>query len=103
MQAKTKMPGRVGESLIYIIEEGYLLTPLGYTPSWQVFVLTNYLYYSSLIMHFINFSHKVFQTDPEVIVKIFSKVCPSSYISFGGYYSTEASDVYYLRVCCNND
>lgn len=54
-------------------------------------------------MHFINFSHKVFQTDPEVIVKIFSKVCPSSYISFGGYYSTEASDAYDLRVCCNND
>ncbi|PHT92771.1 hypothetical protein T459_00653 [Capsicum annuum] len=49
-------------------------TPHGYTSSWQAFVLANYLYYSSLVMHFIGFAHKFLHTEPEVIVKMVSKV-----------------------------
>lgn len=46
----------------------------GYSPVWQRFVLSNYLYYSSLVMHFIGFAHKFLHTDPEVIVQMVLKV-----------------------------
>ncbi|XVF10872.1 hypothetical protein REPUB_Repub07fG0220600 [Reevesia pubescens] len=46
----------------------------GYSPLWQGYVLSNYLYYSSLVMHFIGFAHKFLHTDPEVIVKMVVKV-----------------------------
>lgn len=46
-----------------------------YSSSWQWFVLANYLYYSSLVMHFIGFAHKFLHTDPVVIVQMVSKVC----------------------------
>ncbi|KAK1435923.1 hypothetical protein QVD17_01696 [Tagetes erecta] len=45
-----------------------------YSPSWQGFVLSNYLFYSSLVMHFIGFAHKFIHTDPELIVQMVSKV-----------------------------
>lgn len=45
-----------------------------YSPSWKNFVLANYLYYSSLVMHFFGFAHKFLHTDPEVIVQMVSKV-----------------------------
>lgn len=49
----------------------------GYSSSWQCFVLTNYLFYSSLVMHFVGFAHKFLHTDAEVIVQMVSKVCSS--------------------------
>ena len=30
----------------------------GYSSSWQCFVLIKYLFYSSLVMHFLGFAHK---------------------------------------------
>lgn len=48
--------------------------PHEYSSSWQGFVLSNYLFYSSLVMHFIGFAHKFIHTDPEVIVQMVSKV-----------------------------
>ncbi|KAA8521361.1 hypothetical protein F0562_012077 [Nyssa sinensis] len=45
-----------------------------YSSSWQGFVLANYLYYSSLAMHFIGFAHKFLHTDAEVIVQMVLKV-----------------------------
>ncbi|GMP95772.1 hypothetical protein CsSME_00044693 [Camellia sinensis var. sinensis] len=45
-----------------------------YSSSWQAFVLSNYLFYSSLVMHFFGFAHKFLHTDPEVIVQMVSKV-----------------------------
>uniref|UniRef100_A0A5B7AYY4 Putative sphingomyelin phosphodiesterase 4 n=1 Tax=Davidia involucrata TaxID=16924 RepID=A0A5B7AYY4_DAVIN len=45
-----------------------------YSSSWQGFVLSNYLFYSSLAMHFIGFAHKFLHTDAEVIVRMVSKV-----------------------------
>ncbi|XVF13420.1 hypothetical protein REPUB_Repub08aG0206200 [Reevesia pubescens] len=46
----------------------------GYLPLWQGYVLSNYLYYSSLVMHFIGFAHKFLHTDPEVMVQMVLKV-----------------------------
>ncbi|KAI7756390.1 hypothetical protein M8C21_020445, partial [Ambrosia artemisiifolia] len=46
----------------------------GYTSSWQGYVLSNYLFYSSLVMHFIGFAHKFVHTDPELVVQMVSKV-----------------------------
>ncbi|KAI3522326.1 hypothetical protein L1887_00016 [Cichorium endivia] len=48
--------------------------PYQYSSSWQGFVLSNYLFYSSLVMHFIGFAHKFIHTDPEVILQMVSKV-----------------------------
>ncbi|KAM5572983.1 hypothetical protein ABKV19_012830 [Rosa sericea] len=45
-----------------------------YSPSWEAYVLANYLYYSSLVMHFIGFAHKFLHTDAEIIVQMVSKV-----------------------------
>ncbi|KAL3497516.1 hypothetical protein ACH5RR_040248 [Cinchona calisaya] len=45
-----------------------------YSTTWRSFVLANYLYYSSLVMHFFGFAHKFLHTDPEVIVQMVSKV-----------------------------
>ncbi|CAH9096085.1 unnamed protein product [Cuscuta epithymum] len=45
-----------------------------YSSAWRGFVLANYLFYSSLAMHFIGFAHKFLHTDPELIVQMVSKV-----------------------------
>ncbi|KAL3818241.1 hypothetical protein ACJIZ3_004146 [Penstemon smallii] len=46
----------------------------GYSSSWKGFILVNYLFYSSLVMHFIGFAHKFLHTDTEVIVQMVAKV-----------------------------
>ncbi|GMN31133.1 hypothetical protein TIFTF001_003118 [Ficus carica] len=46
----------------------------GYSPCWQGYVLSNYLYYSSLVMHFIGFAHKFLHADVEIIVQMVLKV-----------------------------
>ncbi|KAK2649005.1 hypothetical protein Ddye_016494 [Dipteronia dyeriana] len=46
----------------------------GYSSAWQGYVLSNYLYYSSLVLHFIRFAHKFLHTDPEVIVQMVLKI-----------------------------
>ncbi|KAD4385033.1 hypothetical protein E3N88_25201 [Mikania micrantha] len=48
--------------------------PREYSSSWEGYVLSNYLFYSSLVMHFIGFAHKFIHTDPELIVQMVSKV-----------------------------
>lgn len=48
---------------------------LEYSSFWQGYVLSNYLFYSSLLMHFIGFSHKFLHADAEVIVEMVVKVC----------------------------
>ncbi|KAM2937873.1 hypothetical protein FF1_037724 [Malus domestica] len=45
-----------------------------FTSSWQGYVLANYLYYSSLVMHFVGFAHKFLHTDPEIIVQMVLKI-----------------------------
>ncbi|KAJ7944726.1 Sphingomyelin phosphodiesterase [Quillaja saponaria] len=46
----------------------------GFTPAWNGYVLSNYLYYSSLVMHFIGFAHKFLHSDVEIIVQMVLKV-----------------------------
>ncbi|CAN1333663.1 hypothetical protein LINPERPRIM_LOCUS36114 [Linum perenne] len=41
---------------------------------WESYVMSNYLYYSSMVMHFIGFAHKFLHTDPEMIVQMVLKV-----------------------------
>ncbi|KAK7330790.1 hypothetical protein VNO77_24990 [Canavalia gladiata] len=48
-----------------------------YTPRWQDYVLANYLYYSSLVMHFIGFAHRFLHSDVEIIVQMVLKVLDS--------------------------
>lgn len=55
-------------------KEGEKNVECGYSSSWQGYVLSNYLYYSSLVMHFIGFAHKFLHTDPEMIVQMVLKV-----------------------------
>ncbi|KAL6550412.1 hypothetical protein OROMI_020900 [Orobanche minor] len=50
------------------------LSSPGYSSSWQGFILGNYLFYSSLVMHFIGFAHKFLHTDAGVIVQMVAKV-----------------------------
>ncbi|KAL9268636.1 hypothetical protein AKJ16_DCAP21562 [Drosera capensis] len=45
-----------------------------YSSTWQGYVLANYLFYTSLVMHFIGFAHKFLLTDTEMIVQLLSKV-----------------------------
>lgn len=46
----------------------------GYSSAWQGYVLSNYLYYSSLVMHFIGFAHKFLHADVEILVQMVLKV-----------------------------
>lgn len=46
----------------------------GYSSFWQGYVLSNYLYYSSLVMHFMGFAHKFLHVDPELVVQMVLKV-----------------------------
>ncbi|VVB08245.1 unnamed protein product [Arabis nemorensis] len=55
-------------------EESYESRVCGYTSLWQSYVISNYLYYSSLVMHFIGFAHKFLHTDPEIITQMVLKV-----------------------------
>ncbi|XP_049378348.1 uncharacterized protein LOC125843172 [Solanum stenotomum] len=75
MEEFAKLDSDLGKSNRGTLKEVTPSMPHGYTSSWQDFVLANYLYYSSLVMHFIGFAHKFLHTDPEVIVKMVSKVC----------------------------
>lgn len=47
----------------------------GFTPRWQDYVLSNYLYYTSLVMHFIGFAHRFLHSDVEIVVQMVLKVC----------------------------
>ncbi|WMV43586.1 hypothetical protein MTR67_036971 [Solanum verrucosum] len=74
MEEFAELNADMGKSNRGTLKEVTPSMPHGYTSSWQVFVLANYLYYSSLVMHFIGFAHKFLHTDPKVIVKMVSKV-----------------------------
>ncbi|XP_015083569.1 uncharacterized protein LOC107026942 [Solanum pennellii] len=74
MEEFAELDADLGKSNRGTLKEVTPSMPQGYTSSWQVFVLANYLYYSALVMHFIGFAHKFLHTDPEVIVKMVSKV-----------------------------
>ncbi|KAL8136641.1 hypothetical protein V2J09_002642 [Rumex salicifolius] len=45
-----------------------------YSSVWQDYVLLNYLYYTSLVMHFIGFAHKFLHTNPELVIQMVAKI-----------------------------
>uniref|UniRef100_A0A452YW20 Uncharacterized protein n=1 Tax=Aegilops tauschii subsp. strangulata TaxID=200361 RepID=A0A452YW20_AEGTS len=47
---------------------------VGYSPAWQGFVLSNYLFYSSLVVHFLGFAHKFIHSDVASVLQMVSKV-----------------------------
>lgn len=45
-----------------------------YTPIWESYVANNYLFYSSLVVHFLGFAHKFLHTNVDAVVQLVSKV-----------------------------
>lgn len=45
-----------------------------YTPSWQGYVISNYLFYTSLVVHFLGFAHKFLHTNTEMIIQMVLQV-----------------------------
>jgi sphingomyelin phosphodiesterase 4 len=45
-----------------------------YSPAWQGYVLSNYLFYSSLVVHFLRFAHKFIHSDVASVLQMVSKV-----------------------------
>jgi sphingomyelin phosphodiesterase 4 len=45
-----------------------------YSPAWQGYVLSNYLFYSSLVVHFLGFAHKFIHSDVASVLEMVSKV-----------------------------
>lgn len=45
-----------------------------YSSVWQDYVISNYLYYTSLAMHFIGFAHKFLHTNPELTIQMVAKI-----------------------------
>uniref|UniRef100_A0A7N0VG90 Sphingomyelin phosphodiesterase 4 n=1 Tax=Kalanchoe fedtschenkoi TaxID=63787 RepID=A0A7N0VG90_KALFE len=56
------------------VEDRQQLTSFGYSAGWRDYVLSNYLFYSSLVMHFIGFAHKFLHANPEAVVQMMLKV-----------------------------
>ncbi|TVU31698.1 hypothetical protein EJB05_23396, partial [Eragrostis curvula] len=50
------------------------LCEASYTPAWQGYVLSNYLFYSSLVVHFLGFAHKFIHSDVALVLQMVSKV-----------------------------
>ncbi|KAK3153289.1 hypothetical protein QOZ80_2BG0170300 [Eleusine coracana subsp. coracana] len=55
-------------------EEKRQLCEVAYTPAWQGYVLSNYLFYSSLLVHFLGFAHKFIHSDVALVLQMVSKV-----------------------------
>ncbi|KAM0935558.1 hypothetical protein DsansV1_C29g0213111 [Dioscorea sansibarensis] len=45
-----------------------------YTPAWQLYVLSNYPFYSSLVVHFLGFAHKFLHANAVGMIQLVSKV-----------------------------
>ncbi|KAG1354418.1 Sphingomyelin phosphodiesterase 4 [Cocos nucifera] len=45
-----------------------------YSPAWQSYVLSNYLFYSSLVVHFLGFAHKFLHANVESVIQMVSQV-----------------------------
>eukprot|EP00268_Persea_americana_P041779 TRINITY_DN41767_c0_g1_i4.p1 TRINITY_DN41767_c0_g1~~TRINITY_DN41767_c0_g1_i4.p1 ORF type:complete len:554 (+),score=75.52 TRINITY_DN41767_c0_g1_i4:158-1819(+) len=41
-----------------------------YTPSWESYVMFNYLFYSSLVVHFLGFAHKFLHANTEMMIQM---------------------------------
>lgn len=46
-----------------------------YTPSLESYVVFNYLFYSSLVVHFLGFAHKFLHANTEMMIRMVLQVC----------------------------
>jgi len=46
-----------------------------YTPIWESYIASNYLFYNSLVVHFLGLAHKFLHTNVETVVQMVLKVC----------------------------
>jgi hypothetical protein len=47
---------------------------VAYSPAWQGYVLSKYLFHSSLVVHFLGFAHKFIHSDVASVLRMASKV-----------------------------
>ncbi|KAG6508415.1 uncharacterized protein LOC121981831 [Zingiber officinale] len=45
-----------------------------YSPAWESYVLSNYLFYNSLVVHFLGFAHRFLHTNPDSVIHMVLKV-----------------------------
>ena len=45
-----------------------------YTVAWRGYILENYLFYSSMVVHFLGFAHKFIHADVGSVIKMVSEV-----------------------------
>jgi sphingomyelin phosphodiesterase 4 len=50
-----------------------------YNSSWRTYVLSNYLFYNSMIVHFLGFAHKFIHSDVASVLLMVHKVSPGLY------------------------
>jgi hypothetical protein len=68
-------PQPPGARNVHRVDEGKRkFDEVTYTPAWQGYVLTNYLFYSSLMVHFLGFAHKFIHSDVALVLQMVSKV-----------------------------
>ncbi|OEL12592.1 hypothetical protein BAE44_0026389 [Dichanthelium oligosanthes] len=63
-----------------------------YNSSWKTYVLSNYLFYSSMVMHFLGFAHKFIHSDVASVLLMVSKVSPGLYFRYSYLWSTLMSN-----------
>jgi hypothetical protein len=59
-----------------------------YNLSWKTYVLSNYLFYSSMVLHFLGFAHKFIHSDVTLILLMVLKVSPGFSFIFLPIWST---------------
>lgn len=65
-----------------------------YNSSWKAYVLSNYLFYSSLVVHFLGFAHKFIHSDVASVLLMVHKVSPGLYFCYLCLLSTLMSDAH---------
>uniref|UniRef100_J3N4V8 Sphingomyelin phosphodiesterase 4 n=2 Tax=Oryza brachyantha TaxID=4533 RepID=J3N4V8_ORYBR len=68
------LPPPGGRSLHRVTEGKSKACEAVYTPEWESYVLSNYLFYSSLVVHFLGFAHKFIHSDVSSVLLMVSKV-----------------------------
>jgi sphingomyelin phosphodiesterase 4 len=53
-----------------------------YNPLWKTYVLSNYLFYSSMVVHFLGFAHKFIHSDVASVLLMVYKVSLGLYFCY---------------------
>jgi sphingomyelin phosphodiesterase 4 len=75
-----------GKQQMQTVEEQELQKPnMVYSSSWKTYVLSNYLFYSSMVVHFLGFAHKFIHSDVASVLLMVDKVSPGLYFCYSYY------------------